>query len=138
MWIMYLPAFQVKLNSYHDARALLREGCVNLSSWTSNSHNLREIVSTDKVMDSAKNVKILGMLWNIDADKLSYQNVNIDVCSTEITKRESLSQTSKIFDPLGLLSLVTVRAKILMQSLWKQNFGWDECLPMTYAINGMR
>ena len=34
-----------------------------------------------------------------------------------------------MFDPLGLLSPVTVRAKILIQDLWTGEFDWDEPVP---------
>jgi hypothetical protein len=46
-----------------------------------------------------------------------------------ITKRDILSQSSSIFDPLGILSPITVRAKILMQTLWEGKFEWDQPLP---------
>ncbi|CAG2234944.1 unnamed protein product [Mytilus edulis] len=46
-----------------------------------------------------------------------------------ITKREILKQSSNIYDPLGLLSPVTVRTKMLMQLLWKEKFTWDCPLP---------
>jgi ribonuclease HI len=34
-----------------------------------------------------------------------------------------------IYDPLGIMSPITVRAKIFMQLLWKQNIDWDQTLP---------
>jgi len=43
-------------------------------------------------------------------------------------KREVLRESCKVFDPLGLLSPVTIRAKTFMQSLWQRNVEWDEPL----------
>jgi hypothetical protein len=34
-----------------------------------------------------------------------------------------------MFDPLGLLSPVTVRAKIILQQIWEEKFDWDTQLP---------
>src|SRR5205823_2305472 len=45
------------------------------------------------------------------------------------TKRQILSAIAKIFDPLGWLSPVTVRAKILLQELWKISLDWDTPVP---------
>lgn len=81
----------------------------------------------DRVEDSAKNVNLLGMRWKVDNDTLSFHQPTPRV-TLRLTKREILSQSSKIFDPLGLLSPITVKAKIFIQSLWRQNFTWDECL----------
>ena len=39
--------------------------------------------------------------------------------------------SSKIYDPLGLLSPVTVKAKLLIQEHWKNELEWDEPLPPT-------
>jgi hypothetical protein len=47
----------------------------------------------------------------------------------KVTKRSILSISSQIFDPLGLLSPVTVKAKMLMQELWSLKLGWDESVP---------
>lgn len=44
------------------------------------------------------------------------------------TKRDVFKESSKVFDPLGLLSPVSVRAKTFMQSLWQHNIDWDEPL----------
>lgn len=46
-----------------------------------------------------------------------------------ITKRSVLSIASKLFDPLGFIEPVTVKAKIMIQELWKQNIIWDQDLP---------
>ena len=45
-----------------------------------------------------------------------------------VTKREVLQDLSKIFDPLGFVAPVVIRAKILMQKLWQMKITWDEPL----------
>ena len=117
------------LQFYRESRSLLQKGGFNLRSWNSNSAKLRELAYRENTLDLNGTVKILGMRWNVDEDKLLFPEVQVNLNMKDVTKREILRQSSKIFDPLGLLNPVTVKAKILMQSLWKQNFGWDECLP---------
>ena len=48
---------------------------------------------------------------------------------TETTKRTALSFASELFDPLGFVEPITVKAKIMIQDLWKQTLSWDESLP---------
>ena len=55
--------------------------------------------------------------------------VNLSSEDEKITKRSILSQTAKLFDPLGLLGPVVVSAKIMIQSLWKSKLGWDDPIP---------
>ena len=45
---------------------------------------------------------------------------------TKLTKRSTISFASKLFDPLGYVEPITVKAKIMIQDLWKQNLSWDE------------
>ena len=42
-----------------------------------------------------------------------------------ITKREVLQESSKVFDPMGFATPVTIRSKLLMQKLWKTQIDWD-------------
>ncbi|XP_071056457.1 uncharacterized protein [Onthophagus taurus] len=42
-----------------------------------------------------------------------------------MTKRHILSRIATIYDPLGLLSPIIVRAIIFMQQLWQLNIDWD-------------
>ena len=45
-----------------------------------------------------------------------------------VTKREILSESAQIYDPLGLLTPITVKAKLLLQILWRRKVDWDEPL----------
>lgn len=36
---------------------------------------------------------------------------------------------TNVFDPIGLITLFTIRAKLLLQSLRSQGLGWDEVMP---------
>ena len=47
----------------------------------------------------------------------------------QLTKRSVLSIAAKVFDPLGLFEPFTVRAKMMLQELWKQKVSWDSQLP---------
>ena len=47
----------------------------------------------------------------------------------QFTKRSVLSIAAKVFDPLGLLEPFTVKAKMMLQELWKQKVSWDSQLP---------
>ena len=45
------------------------------------------------------------------------------------TKRIILSNISRLFDPLGLTSVVKIKAKIVLQAIWKtKKFEWDDPL----------
>ena len=44
------------------------------------------------------------------------------------TRRKVVSIIYRIFDPLGLLTLITVKFKIILQKLIKAGLGWDESL----------
>ena len=46
------------------------------------------------------------------------------------TKRGILSAVSSVFDPLGFLTPFTLKAKLIIQELWRQNLGWDEEVPI--------
>lgn len=57
--------------------------------------------------------KTLGMFWTPDVDIFTIK-VNV-INYRNITKRTVLSDTARLFDPLGLINPVIVRSKIFMQ-----------------------
>ncbi|XP_071176408.1 uncharacterized protein [Mytilus edulis] len=114
---------------FKKARQLMFNAGFNLRSWTSNNENVRNLAIKEDVLDTDKEAKILGMRWNVETGELSYAKRVLSSVSSNITKREILKESSKIFDPLGFLSPVSIRANILMQDLWKERYDWDEPLP---------
>ena len=123
------PSESEAISYYNKARSIMKGAHFNLRSWASNSSRLMDQASRDKVTDTNNPVNVLGLQWNTQADTLSLTSKSsIPSVTSLITKREILKESSKVFDPLGLLSPVTVRAKIFMQSLWQRNMDWDELL----------
>ncbi|XP_049274098.1 uncharacterized protein LOC125759411 [Rhipicephalus sanguineus] len=47
----------------------------------------------------------------------------------QLSKRQVLQATAKLYDPLGFLTPFSVRAKMLMQKIWIENLKWDDPLP---------
>ena len=48
------------------------------------------------------------------------------------TKRSILHAVADLYDPLGLISPVTLPGKLLLQKLWKARLSWDEPVPQQY------
>jgi len=118
------------LHYYAESRAIMSDAKFNLRSWASNNPRLTEQAQKDKVLDSnATIVNLLGLKWNTCTDALSLTQCQIKQEATSpVTKRSILQASSKQYDPLGWLSPITVRAKLLIQELWKQQVGWDDPL----------
>ncbi|CAG2241823.1 unnamed protein product [Mytilus edulis] len=69
------------------------------------------------------------MRWNSKTDYLFYPHKCKEESTTKlVTKREILRYSSGIYDPLGLLSPVTITAKILLQEIWKLGLQWDSII----------
>ena len=69
------------------------------------------------------------MRWNTSSDTLALSNkTTLNTHEQLITKRELLQQSSKIFDPLGIIAPITICAKIFLQRLWQESIDWDEPL----------
>ena len=114
---------------YTEARTILSEANFNLRSWASNSKQLCDSAKKDQVADACEQVNTLGLVWNTTSDKLSLAHKVFSLDHSLATKREVLQQSSKVFDPLGFTSPVTVSAKLLLQQLWQKKLPWDDTLP---------
>ena len=75
---------------------------------------------------------VLGLQWDTSGDTLKLKSVNYPQTDSLLTKRMLLARTSKLFDPLGIFSPITIKAKMLLQDSWKLQVGWDDPLPVSY------
>ena len=108
----------------------------NLTKWASNSKLVMDGIDPDKratsllvECDSRGPLKALGVSWDLISDCFRFLAPTETVsCHDPMTKRSLLSLASRVFDPMGLISPFTVRAKILFQELWRRGLEWDDPL----------
>ena len=98
---------------YHKSRYTLSDAKFNLQSWASNSKQVQMLAKTQNVADNNDTTKVLGLVWHIPSDTLSLAS-KIITGNYPITKWEILQSSSSIFDPLGLITLITIQTKILL------------------------
>ena len=75
--------------------------------------------------------KVLGMEWDTEQDAIKFMLNGISDSVKESTKRQCLSTVYSIYDPIGLLTPITIAAKIILRKIWasRPRLGWDDILP---------
>lgn len=122
---------------YKESKEIFRRASMNLRKWTSNEEKLNQILDEHEKDTAHQETRlkgdttILGMRWKHSEDMLSFpvEKWMTQTTTNNLTKRAVLQATSKIFDPIGLLSPFTIRIKIGFQRLWKMGVTWDDPLP---------
>ena len=77
-------------------------------------------------------IKTLGIPWESNSDTFPFV-VHPSPHDFHLTERSFLSRTSTLFDPLGLVSPFTVRARMMLQAMCTAGLAWDEKLPAELA-----
>jgi len=117
---------EAAVNYFKQSRSVLGSANFNLRSWASNSPQLNQIAHVHEVADATNPVKVLGLWWDTHSDTIRATPDSDAIMFTfTATKREILKWTSSIFDPLGLLTPVTIAAKLFLQQLWQLELQWD-------------
>lgn len=103
--------------------------CFNLRKYRSNSPSvLVDSCNNQQNLMISSSSHTLGVGWNPNDDCINFPN-SYEINEKHVTKRSILSDSCKVFDPLGLLSLLTIKPKILIQKLWVNKIDWDEPVP---------
>ncbi|XP_029666087.1 uncharacterized protein LOC115237287 [Formica exsecta] len=117
-----------------DVNQLYMAGGFPLQKWISSHPSILQSIPTDKQITTSTlpieenmTVHALGLNWKPTTDTFHF---TLQLPPTKkITKRSILSTIAKLFDPLGLLSPVIIKAKIIIQELWSVKLDWDDPLP---------
>lgn len=107
-----------------------RSNCKKILSGLQLDERASESLNVASKANNVNNAKTLGLNWQPEQDIFEF-SIQITRNLRE-TKREVLSTISKLFDPLGLISPILIRAKIIMQETWSANLAWDD--PLTIDL----
>lgn len=119
---------------------LLGKGSFYTHKWASNCQQVLNDITPDKQqfddLDLQKNnlyMKTLGLTLNVSKDCFVFSCPET-FDNESPTKRQILSYISKLYDPLGFMSPVIVKAKAFMQKLWAENIGWNDIPPQNLKL----
>ncbi|XP_064090813.1 uncharacterized protein LOC135204594 [Macrobrachium nipponense] len=141
---LYVDNLQFTANSeselmdlYFNANKIFAQAHLYLKEWVSNSESIQTIAAAYQIEAKQKQIhKVLGLNWDIIKDVLTINPARINRSSQ--TKREILNTVAQIYDPLGLLLPVTMKARIFLQKLWKQHLDLgSNNSPTRYKRNGV-
>ncbi|XP_011860044.1 PREDICTED: uncharacterized protein LOC105557407 [Vollenhovia emeryi] len=108
----------------------MRAGGFPLQKWSSNYPEV--LPPTDENSPFTVEIeptlhKILGLAWKPDQDTFHFSV--LDFSTPTLTERKIASEIARLYDPLGLISPVLIKAKIILQELWLVKIGWDDPIP---------
>jgi hypothetical protein len=113
-----------------DVTEILRRGGFELRKFRTNEPQRNKSEKQELLsLAPQTNKKTLGLLWDNQHDVITFAYNDMSI-SRKITKRTVLSTISHLFDPIGLITPVTVTAKIILQRIWSLKLDWDESLPL--------
>ena len=103
-------------------------------------------VNNTEVDVNHKYERVLGVVWDPVRDILCFNTEIKDfsddgkIGECEFTKRIAFSMINRIYDPLGLISPVTVKGKMLLRELTsiEPRLDWDSPIPSLYQIGWKR
>ena len=136
----YMDEYLESLDSVEEAKTRIKEvelinshAGFKMHEWISNSPQIGK--SSNAInLQSAGSEKALGLQWDTNKDVLNFDGRMEKIIETmkniynSPTKLSVLRTVMSIYDPLGFLNPFTIRAKILMQNIWRRGTGWDEPL----------
>ncbi|XP_062704072.1 uncharacterized protein LOC134286474 [Aedes albopictus] len=111
------------------------QGGFKLMKFSSNSRAVLASLDPEIVADKESDVRVLGIEWDLQSDEfvfpLDFPKLDQRFRTAEAvpTKRQLLKFMMGIFDPLCLLSPITIQLKIIFQELWRLQSGWDDEIP---------
>jgi len=125
---------------FTELSSMLSTAQLDIRKWASNSSKFLNVIPKElhekeisfNIADNT--IYALGIQWNSVTDCF-YYSFDKCLCARNMTKRQLLSQLASVFDPIGFLAPLTIRAKLIFQSLWKTKIDWDDEIPASLQID---
>ena len=122
----------------HGCKAAVKNGGFNLTKYVTSDYELLSTVDvndrTEEVRDltSDMNSRALGVKWDVNEDAFYY--IMRQVCARDdVTRRMMLSNIATLCDPLGLITPIAARGKILFQEATHLKLDYDVPVPEDLA-----
>jgi len=125
---------------FQELSTMLSTAQMDIRKWASNNSKFMNAVPKElheketSFNNSDNTIYALGIQWNSVTDCFHFSFDN-SVSARNLTKRQLLSQLASVFDPIGFLAPLTIRAKLLFQSLWKTKTDWDDEIPDSLQLD---
>ncbi|XP_049866233.1 uncharacterized protein LOC126366932 [Pectinophora gossypiella] len=115
---------------YKKVRTSFNQLSMTIRDWTSNSKEFLESTPSIHQYNQSMEVKVLGLAWDIDSDKLKLNWTESHLTQDSIdTKRKVLRALARIYDPCGFVCPLVLPMKLLFQKICEQKCKWDSILP---------
>ena len=117
------------------ARALMKGG-FELGQWGSSSRAVlaallgQSVAALDVELDKLPTERTLRIALDFAADCFALKKTGV---VSSCTHREILRATATSFDPLGFLALVLIVAKMILQRVFQEKYGWNTPLEDSLA-----
>ena len=121
------PTEKALVSLYDESKEVLGSAGLHLREWASNVQQVRDSATALEEADPREVVPLLGLRWDTNNDTLSLARRELD--PSPPTKRNVLSSLAKQFDPLGLMTPITIKTKMMVKEMWESKIDWDDELP---------
>eukprot|EP00794_Sanderia_malayensis_P002101 gene2101-2386_t len=128
------PEVEDGIELYNQLTGLWEKAGMRARKWLSNSSKVLAVIpvedrasETDLKNGELPTVKTLGILWKTKEDSFCFHSRSPEV-EEVITKRSFLKRAATVFDPLVFLAPFIIRAKVIMQDVWRKGVDWDDDL----------
>lgn len=131
------------IKAINEVTEINRQGGFRLHTWISNDEQVSN--TTKPISGGTKNdidlnlltaaytkpERALGLKWDINTDtfkfNVSFKGIDENILrgSRRPSKREFLKTIMSVYDPLGFISPLLVRSKLIMQDIWVSGIAWD-------------
>ena len=117
------------------AREICEKGGLRLHKFVSNDcHVLESVPKSERAVDVILNLpseqrpieRVLGVQWSVGLDCFRFSIILKD---QPLTRRGVLATVASVYDPLGFLAPLVLRAKKILQGICNKGVNWDEPLP---------